>query len=69
MLAGTTDYVPDCPRIILPAAGTYRLRVLHSGLDTLCNNDLDGDDRYEFVIWPAPFSEWRVLKQYANTRV
>lgn len=65
MLGGTTDYAPDCPRIILPAAGTYRIRVLHSGLDTLRDNDLDGDDRYHFSIWPAPFTEWRILKQYA----
>ena len=65
MLAGTTDYPPDCPRIVLPTAGTYRVRTLHSGLDTLRDNDLDGDDHYYFAVWPAPFAEWHVLKQHA----
>ena len=63
VLAGCTDYLPDCPRVELPAPGTYRVRTLHGGLDTLRDNDLEGDDHYLFQLWPAPFQHWQVIKQ------
>ena len=66
ILAGTTDYLPDSPRIALPQAGSYRVRVLHGALDSLRNYGLDGDDHYVLALWPAPYAESRVVKQYVT---
>lgn len=48
--------------------GTYAVRAYSAGLDTLRNNDLDGDDRYRVVIWPSAHREPAVLKRYAPDR-
>lgn len=64
ILAGTTDYLPDSPRVALPRPGSYRVRVLRGALDSLRNYGLDGDDHYVFALWSAPYAESRVVKQY-----
>jgi hypothetical protein len=46
--------------------GTYRVRTHHGGLRTLSEDRLDGDDHYRIVLWPAPFAELAVLKQYVD---
>jgi hypothetical protein len=48
------------------AAGEYRLRVYGAFLDHLVE-DTAGDDYFDFywlVLWPATFSEPRILKHY-----
>lgn len=47
---------------------SYRVRVYYAGLDTLSFDGLDGDDHYRIVIWPAPVSDVKVLKQYSESR-
>ena len=46
------------------APGTYNIRVLFAGLDTLSDNGVDGFDRYRIDLWPAPARELRVVKQW-----
>ena len=65
VIAGCTDYFPDAMRIEV-ARGTYRVRVCYGALGTVSANGLEGDDRYRLQLWPAPSSEVRILKQWAQ---
>ena len=47
------------------APGWYRVRCLHGGLGTLEESGLDGGDHYRAVLWPAPFADVWVVKQWA----
>lgn len=49
--------------------GTYRIRACHGRLGTLSEDRLDGDDHYRIVLWPAPFTDIVVLKQYMDPRM
>jgi hypothetical protein len=49
------------------APGTYRVRAFYGALDTLYNNDLDGDDHYLVVLWPGGPTDLRVIKEYKET--
>ncbi len=62
VIAGCTDYFPDAARIPV-APGIYRLRACYAGLDTLSDDDLEGNDRYHLQLWPAPAIEPVVLKR------
>lgn len=62
VIAGCTDYFPDATRIKVQA-GCYRARIFYGGLDALRENGLEGDDHYKIVLWPAPVSNVKVLKQ------
>ncbi|MDX2146019.1 MAG: hypothetical protein SFZ23_00730 [Planctomycetota bacterium] len=53
VVAGCTDYFPDAIRIPLPP-GMWNVRASSFALDTLRNNDLEGDDHYLVQLWPAP---------------
>ena len=64
VVAGCTDYFPDAARFDL-APGTYRVRLLASGFDTLSEDGLDGQDHYLVQLWQAPSIEPTVLKQGA----
>ncbi|MGZ3664954.1 MAG: hypothetical protein ACXVCO_05795 [Ktedonobacterales bacterium] len=51
---------PDEARIpVIP--GTYRVRVYTGGLDTVSDDELDGEDQYRAVLWLAPSIEPTVL--------
>jgi hypothetical protein len=51
------------PRLDLQITpGSYRVRVLFTGLDAISNNGLEGDDRYVVSLWPAEARALRVLK-------
>jgi hypothetical protein len=64
VIAGCTDYFPDAARIQVDP-GTYRIRVCFSGLDSLSEDGLDGEDRYHLQLWPAPLADVAVVKQRA----
>ncbi|MDK4705855.1 MULTISPECIES: hypothetical protein [unclassified Rhizobium] len=53
VLAGLTDYEPDAPRLAVKA-GLLGIRVCMSGIDTLSEDGLHGDDRYLVQLWPEP---------------
>ena len=64
-ILGCTDALPEAARISL-APGPYRLRVSYSGLDSLSEDGLDGDDFYRLQLWPAPLAGLRTLKEKAG---
>ena len=44
--------------------GAYRLRAFFGKLGSLDEDQFEGDDHYSVVLWPAPPTELRVLKQW-----
>ncbi|WP_150130078.1 hypothetical protein [Sinorhizobium sp. RAC02] len=64
VLAGMTDYEPTAPRLSVKA-GPLGVRASLSGLDTLSEDGLVGDDRYVVQLWPGTEPEAvRVLKAW-----
>ncbi|MEZ2223031.1 hypothetical protein [Rhizobium sp. RCC_161_2] len=64
VLAGLTDYGPTAPRLAVKA-GALGVRVNMSGLDTLSEDELDGDDHYLVQLWPeAEPNDVRLLKSW-----
>jgi len=63
VIAGCTDYFPDAARIPVEP-GHYRARIRYGGFDTLSEDGLQGDDRYDIVLWKAPPGQPRVLKRH-----
>ena len=62
VVAGMTDYEPDAARLAVKA-GPLGVRVNFAGLDTLSEDELDGDDRYVVQLWPEAQPEGvQVLK-------
>lgn len=64
VVAGCTDYFPDAARFDL-SPGTYRVRLSSSGLGSLSEDRLDGQDHYLVQLWQAPPIEPTTLKQGA----
>jgi len=56
---GSVDVLPIVP-------GTYRVRAYFGGLNSLSDDGLDGEDRYQIVLWPEPFAPVQVLKQFED---
>lgn len=44
--------------------GWYRVRSLGCGFATINESGLEGSDHYRVVLWPAPASDLRVVKQW-----
>ncbi|MQB45341.1 hypothetical protein [Rhizobium sp. ICMP 5592] len=66
MLAGLTDYGPTAPRLAVKA-GALGMRVNMSGLDTLSEDGLDGDDHYLVQLWhAAELQDLRLLKSWSE---
>ena len=67
ILAGLTDDERTSPRLAVKA-GTLGVRVNFSGLDTLSENGLEGNDRYLVQLWPdAKPESLHVLKAWQAT--
>ncbi len=68
VLAGLTDYAPTAPRLPV-TVGPLGVRASFSGLDTLDEDGLEGDDRYVIQLWPGAGTEGvRVLKTWPEAR-
>ncbi|MEO9340586.1 hypothetical protein ABFT80_24555 [Mesorhizobium sp. SB112] len=66
VLAGLTDYDPTAPRLSVKT-GPLRVRANFSGLDTLSEDGLEGDDQYVVQLWPGVEPEGvRVLKAWSG---
>lgn len=52
VLAGLTDYDPEAPRLAV-TAGPIGVRASLSGLDTLSDDGLEGEDSYLLQLWPG----------------
>jgi hypothetical protein len=48
--------------------GTYRIRALFSGLDSLSEDGFEGADRYRIVLWPGRSAPLSILKQWPGPR-
>jgi hypothetical protein len=44
--------------------GTYTVRILYRGLDTIDESGLEGEDHYEVLLWSGEATPLRVLKQW-----
>ena len=63
VVSGCTDYFPDAARIEV-APGCYQVRLFYGALDTVSEDGLKGNDHYKAALWPASWSEVRVLKNW-----
>lgn len=67
VLAGLTDDETTAPRLAV-TAGLLGVRVGFTGLDTLSDDGLEGNDQYLVQLWPASqASALRVLKAWQAT--
>lgn len=67
VLAGLTDYDPTAPRFAVKA-GPVGIRANLSGLNTLSEDGLEGDDHYLMQLWPgADPQAVRVLKAWPGS--
>jgi hypothetical protein len=67
VLAGMTDDVATSPRFSVKA-GPLGVRISLSGLDTLSDNGLDGNDQYLVQLWPeSKTSVLHMLKAWQAT--
>jgi hypothetical protein len=62
VIAGCTDYFPDAARLSLEP-GCYRARIYYGELDSLGEDQLEGNDHYKIVLWQVDKAEPKVLKQ------
>lgn len=62
VVAGCTDYFPDALRIKVEPA-TYRARIFYGKLNSLRENDLEGDDHYSIFLWKEKSGPLVVFKQ------
>jgi hypothetical protein len=65
VVAGCTDHFPDAARIEVPP-GSYRVRLYYGDLNSLSENELEGNDHYRIVLWRAAPAPLKVLKQCSN---
>jgi hypothetical protein len=66
MVIGCTEGSPQERARFSLEPGPYRLRVSYSGLDTLSDDGLEGDDFYRLQVWPGPVAPTRTLKERAG---
>ncbi|NTG20697.1 hypothetical protein G6L00_09670 [Agrobacterium rhizogenes] len=66
VLAGLTDYDPTASRLAV-RAGPLGVRASFSGLDTLSEDGLEGDDHYLVQLWPGgELESLHVLKAWSQ---
>lgn len=53
IVAGLTDYEPNASRLAVEP-GRLGVRANMSGLDTISEDGLEGNDRYLLQLWPSP---------------
>jgi hypothetical protein len=65
VIAGLSDWVPTAARASVPP-GTLRAMVISTGLDTLSEDGLDGNDYYVVHLWPDEGIGITVLRQWES---
>ena len=65
VVAGLMDYAPDAARASVPA-GSLRALIVSTGLGTLSEDGLEGDDAYAMHLWPGAGDEVVVRKQWID---
>jgi hypothetical protein len=66
VVMGCTDYLPEAPRIDLPA-GTYQVLYVATGIDSITHESDPADDRYIVYLWPGPPREPALLKHWRSS--
>lgn len=64
VVAGCTDYFPDAARVEVPP-GNYRVRANFTGLNSVSEDGLTGNDQYHLQVWRAPIADVTVHKKHA----
>jgi hypothetical protein len=62
VVMGCTDYYPAAKRIPLEP-DIYQCRIYYTGLDTLSQNGLEGDDKYRILLYRGIRVEPNILKR------
>ncbi len=63
VIAGLTDYLPEAARVRVPK-GALGAMIVSTGLRTLSEHGLDGEDRYTVYLWPGSADGITVLRQW-----
>ena len=63
VIAGSSDYRPEAARRSVPQ-GNLRAMAVFTGLGTISENGLDGEDRYVVHLWPGESGGIAVLRQW-----
>lgn len=63
VIAGLMDYLPQAARARVPK-GALGAMIVSTGLRTLSEDGLDGDDRYTVYLWPGSADGITVLRQW-----
>ena len=63
VLGGLTDQLDTAPHLPI-ISGSVGVIATFSGLDTLSEDELEGDDRYAVHVWPGAVDGVRVLRDY-----
>jgi hypothetical protein len=59
--------LPSAPRVSV-APGTYRVRVMRRGLETVDPSTQEGQEECRLVLWRAPAAAPRLLREHQNSR-
>jgi hypothetical protein len=65
VIAGSTDWLGGSH--IEVESGSYRVRLLCSGIDTVSDDGLSGHDAYTVLLWRADPAPATVLKRHASS--
>lgn len=65
VIAGSSDYFPTAQRLSV-RPGSYRVRVQYSGLRTVSENGLEGEDQYYVLIWPDQYRTPHIMKRWES---
>lgn len=66
---GPFDYLPDSIRIPLRQKGLYKVRLYYGKLNTVSDDELEGEDHYQIIVWPFQEDEEEQLPQILKKRV
>ncbi|MGO4129403.1 hypothetical protein AB4Z01_33745 [Inquilinus sp. YAF38] len=64
VVAGCSDYLPDAARRSVPE-GDLRVMIVFTGLGSLSEDGLAGEDRYVVHLWPGRGEGVAVLRQWS----
>ncbi|MEJ1117034.1 hypothetical protein V9K92_00900 [Phyllobacterium sp. CCNWLW109] len=65
VIAGLLDYIPEAKHADVPAGNLCAMAV-STGLGTLSEDGIQGDDRYSIHLWPCEQKGVTVLRQWQN---
>jgi hypothetical protein len=61
-VAGPVEYLPETTCMHLPNNGYYKIRAYYGKLRSVSEDELEGDDHYQLILWPSEDRTLNVLK-------